>query len=246
VVRRLKRLAGDRLHIAAQITELSAARLGELVRRMQDCGADSLVAATPWLAVTGPRPFVERYFRTALELADRPVGLYLRPVPPALKLEPAMWREYCRHPRVAFIKDSSGSPEWAQVMLEVKRERPELRLLTGNEFDVVGALALGYDGGLLGTGILTGRMIRRLMAAHAAGRADEARALQEQANAFLKELFRPDISGWLGGLKYALVRLGLFDTEFAHLAYEVTPEDRRRIDAALDREQALLRTPACR
>ena len=56
----------------------------------------------------------------------------------------------------------------------------------------------------------------------------------------LHDLFRKDISAWMSGLKYALRKLGVFATEFSHLSFPLTDDDRRRIDAALEREKDFL------
>ena len=101
-------------------------------------------------------------------------------------------------------------------------------------------MAAGYDGCLLGTGILNGGMIRRALHELEAGNQAGAAAWQERSNAFLHELFRPDIGCWLAGLKYALKRLGIFSNEFAHLVFPLTSQDRQRIDAALAREKELI------
>jgi hypothetical protein len=58
------------------------------------------------------------------------------------------------------------------------------------------------------------------------------------------DLFGKDIGVWLGGLKYALVRMGIFSTEQLHLGYRLTVAERARIDAALAREAEFLRPAA--
>ena len=68
-----------------------------------------------------------------------------------------------RDSQVKFVKDSSGSVEYRRHFLQVKSRRPELALLTGAEFDVVSAMADGYDGCLLGTGILIAGLIGRVL-----------------------------------------------------------------------------------
>jgi dihydrodipicolinate synthase/N-acetylneuraminate lyase len=127
-----------------------------------------------------------------------------------------------------------------KALVAVKAKRPDLLLETGYEFGVVAAVAAGYDGCLLGTGILIGGMIRRALDALAAGDRAGAEAWQKRSNEFLWDLFRRDISIWLGGLKYALKRLGIFNDEFMHLSYPLTPEDKARMDAALERERKLI------
>ena len=41
----------------------------------------------------------------------------------------------------------------------------------------------------------------------------------------------------MAGLKYALRKRKVFSSEFSHLAFPITDEDRRRIEAALEREE---------
>ena len=102
-------------------------------------------------------------------------------------------------------------------------------------------MASGYDGCLLGSGILIGKLIREALNALAAGDRPAASAWQKRSNDFLWDLFAKDISIWMGGLKYALHSLGIFSTEFTHMDYSITMADRKRIDAALERERRFIR-----
>jgi len=45
LVRSIKRAAGEKLHLAAHVSDTSAARVAENIRRMTDAGADSVVIA---------------------------------------------------------------------------------------------------------------------------------------------------------------------------------------------------------
>jgi dihydrodipicolinate synthase/N-acetylneuraminate lyase len=165
-----------------------------------------------------------------------PVGIYVRPSSPDSPLDLDLWCEVIAHPNVHFVKDSSSSKEHRAAIVEMKAKRTELVALTGDEFDTVSAADAGYDGCLLGTGILNAGFIRRAFDALAAGDRAGADAWQERSNTFLYDLFRHDRSGWLGGLKYALKHLGIFSDEFLHLSFPQTDEDRDRIRAALERE----------
>jgi dihydrodipicolinate synthase/N-acetylneuraminate lyase len=208
---------------------------------MTDAGADSVVIAPPFLVADFcNRDFLLRYFLEPMESAAVPVGVYIRPPLGKMELPLALWDEVAAHPRVKFVKDSSASADYVRHFVEVKRQRPELTLLTGFEFDVVSAVAAGYDGCLMGTGVLNSGLIRRALDALAAGDSSGAQAWQERSNEFLHDLFRPDVSGWMAGLKHALRRIGVFSTEFSHLAFPITDQDRRRIDAALEREHEFI------
>lgn len=237
LVRTVKRLANGRLHIAAQVSDTSAARVCDNIARLQDAGADSVVIAPPWITRFCNKTFARRYFFESIESAQAPVGIYVLKQPPETSLDLDAWLEMAAHPKVKLVKDSSASPEYLQAFAGLKKKRPDLLLQTGYEFDTLTAAAAGYDGALLGSGILIAGMIRRALDALAAGDHAAADAWQKRSNEFLYDLFGRDISLWLGGLKYALVRLGLFTTEFMHLGYSLTAVERARIDAALERER---------
>lgn len=241
LVQKMRRLAGPDIHLTVQVSDTSAARVRENMRAAVDAGADSLVVAAPWLRNFVNRNFARRYFFEVLETpCSAPISIYMLPQPPETGIDLELWREIVEHPRVKFVKDSISSAESRRMLLAVKARRGELTLRTGCEFDVLGPLRDGYDGCLLGTAILNARMISQAAAALRQGDEAGARSWQERANRFMYDLFRPDIGAWMAGLKYALHRLGLFSTEFAHLMYPLNDEDRRRIDAALEREREVI------
>lgn len=238
LVRKVRRLAGPSLHLAVQVSDTSSARVRENIAEAVDAGADSVVIAAPWLVRFVNRDFARRYFFESLECTcPVPRGIYVIVQPPETGIDRDLWREIVEHPQVAYVKDSSGSVEYRQSFLELKARRPGLLLRTGCEFDVLSAMRDGYSGCLLGTAIFSGAMIARAIAALQQGDEDGAQSWQERSNRLLYDLFRPDISAWMSGLKYALRAAGIFSTEFSHLAYPLTDDDRRRIDAALQREQ---------
>ncbi len=240
LVLRMRRLARGRLHLAAQVSDTSAARVKDNMLRMADAGADSAVIAAPWIRNFCTKDFLRRYFFEPMETAPLPVGIYIIKQPADSALDMAMWLEIAAHPKVRFLKDSSASEEYLKALAALKARRPELMLETGYEFDAIGAAAAGYDGCLLGTGILIGGMIRRGLEALAGGDSAAADAWQKRSNEFLWDLFRKDIGIWLGGLKYALKHLGIFNDEFMHLSFPITAGDRKRIDGALEREREFI------
>jgi len=241
LVSRIKCIAGDSLHIAAHVTDTSAARVSENIARMIDVGADSVVIAPPFLVADFcNHDFLRRYFLESLNASPIPIGIYVRLPISKMALDLGFWDEIVQQPQVKYVKDSSGSLDYRRHFLKVKLQRPDLTLLTGAEFDVISAVSEGYDGCLLGTGILNGVLIRKALDALASGNPAEADSWQRRSNELLFDLFRRDISSWMAGLKYALCKLGLFATEFSHLCFPLTADDRRRIDAALEREKDYL------
>ena len=240
----MRRAAGQELVLAVQVTDTSASRVLHNMGLYLDAGADSLVIAPPWLvAPFCNRDFMRRYFLEPLEKFDGPMGLYVRQPLPTAELDLDFWVELAHHPKVSLVKDSSGDNDYRASLAAVRRRRDDLTLLTGNEFDVIGAAAAGYDGGLLGSGILNATFIRLALEAFERGDQPEADAWQARSNSFLRDLFREDIGCWMSGLKYALTRLGLFSTAFTHLSFPLDDADRARIDAALEREAEYLEVP---
>ncbi|NLY03089.1 MAG: dihydrodipicolinate synthase family protein [Rhodopirellula sp.] len=238
LVRKVRQLAGGTFHLAVQVSDTSPARVRENIAEAAESGADSVVIAAPWLVRFVNRDFARRFFLESLECAcPVPKGIYVIAQPAETGMDCDFWREIAGHPQVAYLKDSSGSAEYRRAFVQVKARRPELALRTGCEFDVLSAMRDGYGGCLLGTAIFNGAMIARAIAALETGDEDAARAWQDRSNRLLYDLFRPDISAWMSGLKYALRAAGLFSTEFSHLAYPLADDDRRRIDAALQRER---------
>lgn len=244
LTRLVKRLAGSRLQLAVQVSDTSAARVIENIGHAEAAGADAVVIAPPWLPRFCNRDFARRYFSEAITAATTPVGLYVLNQPPETGLDLSLWSEFAAHPKVRLLKDSSASESNEQAFAAIRRQRQDLLLLTGYEFNVIRAIDAGYDGGLLGTGILVAGFIHRALQALAKGDRSAADAWQKRANDFMYDLFGKDIGVWLGGLKYALVRMGIFSTEQLHLSYQLTVADRARIDAALAREAEFLRPAA--
>jgi 4-hydroxy-tetrahydrodipicolinate synthase len=238
LVRKIRQRAGDAFHLAVQVSDTSAVRVRENIAAAVDAGADSVVLAAPWLVRFVNREFARRYFLESLNYSSPiPVGIYVLPQPAETGIDCGFWSEVIAHPRVAYAKDSTGSSDYRRAFLEVKARRSELVLRTGCEFDVLSAIRDGYSGCLLGTAIFNGALIARAIAALQAGDEKAALAWQDRSNRLLYDLFRPDISTWMSGLKYALRKTGLFATEYSHLAYPLADDDRRRIDAALARER---------
>lgn len=234
----MRQLAGSRLKLAMQVSDTSAARVRDNMKRAAGAGADAVVIAPPWLDRFANRDFMRRYFLEPIESAEIPVGIYVMKAAAGSPLDLTLWTELAAHPKVQLVKDSSGSAEYAAALAGVRRTRSDILLLTGNEFDTVSAIKAGYDGVLLGTGILIAGLIRKAIQAVLDGDGQAAADWQTRSNELLWDLFGRDIHLWLGGLKYALKHLGIFQSEFMHLAYTLNADDRKRIDAALARERA--------
>ena len=231
-----------RMIVGVQVTDNSAPRIIENARIAADEGADVAIMAAPW-KVMGPLAAgkLRDLYLDAIEGSPLPMGIYDLGERDATFVPLEVLTEALRHPNVVALKDSSASEERREAVLEIRAERPELRVMSGDEFDLPTYLGAGYDGLVLGGAIFNGYIARQIMNAVTAGEMERAQELQERMNALMYDVYGGEtISTWLAGLKHLLVRMGVFETRVNLLGYELTDECAARIEEALDRERDAL------
>lgn len=240
-VREVCRRNDGRMTIGAQVTDNSAARIIENAKMAADEGADVAIMAAPFKLMGPIADRLGDLYLEAIEASPLPIGIYDlgerdRTVVPADVVAGLL-----THPKVIALKDSSGDPERRAAALRVRETRPDLRVMSGDEFDLSAYLGAGYDGVVLGGAIFNGFLARQIMDALFAGDLDEARALQQRMNELMYDVYGGrEITCWLAGLKHLLVRMGLFSTTVNLLGYELTEECAARIENALEREHEIL------
>jgi len=236
------RAAGKRLFISAQVTDNSSQRMIANVQAFAALGIDMPVIAPPFFCVNATQAFLEKTYHDVIEASPLPVGLYNRGKHSAVYLEPATFVRIARHPKVTIVKDSSGSDEFAQCLLALRRElAPRLSLFCGDEFACDRYIAMGYDGLLLGGACFNGRIAGDIFALAREGKPAEAAELQRRMNAMNYTAFGGEkIPCWLAGQKHLMVKLGVLANGATLLNYETTPECRQAIDELVEREKQYL------
>ncbi|MFW6155717.1 MAG: dihydrodipicolinate synthase family protein, partial [Armatimonadota bacterium] len=146
-----------RMTIGAQVTDNSASRIIENARIAAEQGADVAIMAAPW-KLMGPlaKDRLRDLYLDAIEGSPLPMGIYDLGERDTTFVPLEVLSEALRHPKVVALKDSSGSEERCEAVLEIRAERPELRVMSGNEFDLPTYLGTGYDGLVLGGAIFNG------------------------------------------------------------------------------------------
>jgi dihydrodipicolinate synthase/N-acetylneuraminate lyase len=224
--------AGGRLHIALQVTDNSAIRTLDNIDRAAAWGAGLAVVEAPYFFFNDSPARLVAYYREIARRSVLPIGFYDRER--AYSIPHANLPELLAEPNVVMIKDSSSSPERRRLYLLARQRRPDLLLLSGDEFDCVSYLRAGYDGLLLGGGIFNGALARRIIAAVRADDDAQALALQQRMNDLMLRVYGgPKIECWLAGLKELLVQLGIFSTHANLLDYPLTEHCRAQIRAAV-------------
>jgi len=241
LVKTVVRCTAGRMPVAVQVTDNSTARILDNMRQAQAAGADIAVIAPPFFLVNDtPRTLGDLYL-DAIRQSPLPVGIYDRGKFGAVVVPDAVLKQIYREKNVVMIKDSSESEAHMRIAVAAKRRRPELKLLTGWEFECVKYLAAGYDGVLLGGGVFNGFLAGKLVAAMAAHNTVLAEKLQARMNRMMFAVYGgKSIACWLAGEKKLLVELGIFTTWKNYLGYTLTPQCEKAIQATLKRDAEYL------
>jgi len=241
-MREVCRRNDGRMTIGAQVTDNSAPRIIENAQIAADEGADVAIMAAPF-KLMGPLATsnLQALYLDAIEGSPLPMGIYDLGERDKTLVPPEVIAEALRHPNVVALKDSSASAERQAGAIAVRAERPELRIMSGDEFDLPKYLGSGYDGLVLGGAIFNGAIAREIMDAIQAGEMDRAGELQARMNELMWDVYGgKTISTWLAGLKHLLVRMGVFSTHVNLLGYDLTEECAAAIENALVRDHDIL------
>lgn len=238
VIEEAKGRSGDRLLVAAQVTDNSPARVLDNISRAASAGADIAVVAHPYFMLNPTTENVTNFYLECVRGSPLPVGLYDRGAHSPYGVPLESLKRICLEPNLIMVKDSSADMARAKIALEAKAARPELRLLTGYEFGCVDYIKAGYDGLLFGGAVFNGHMAGLILSA--ARKADyvHAQTLQDRMNELMWRVFGgKDCSCWLTGQKQLLVEMGLFRTSLNHYRYPLTDSCARGIKMAVKEYQ---------
>lgn len=223
--------ANGRLKIAAQVSDNSVPRILDNISRAADAGADYAIIATPSNMMNPSPNRIAGLFIKAAEASPLPVGIYdhgsLRPV----AIPEERLKEVYLQPKVALVKDSSGSPSRRAIALAARESKPSLQLFNGDEFRCLEYLQAGYDGLMFGGAAAVAPELKRIVALFGEGRIEEAGAIEAEMRRVLFGIYGGEsIECWLTGLKYYMVRRGLFASTASFLEFPLTETCRRFID----------------
>lgn len=227
-----------RMMIAVQVTDNSFSKVLDNIAQAKSDGADIAVVAEPWF--TGPNTskvfFLEHYLKIA-EGSALPIGIYSR----GQAVPFSIYSKVAVHPNVRMFKDSSINERLKKKLLAVAGKRKSLTLTTGYEFGIGPYLKAGYDGAVAGGGILIGALTVRMIEAARQGEFKQLPQLQRHIDRILYPAYGgKKIKSWLTGLKYSLVKMGIFRTTAGYLKYPLSDSAKKRIENMIEREKQVL------
>jgi dihydrodipicolinate synthase/N-acetylneuraminate lyase len=244
LVREAVAVSEGKLVIAVQVSDNSTTRILDNIAHAQEDGADVVVIAPPHFVMNPYPNTLKELYLNSIRQSPLPVCFYdlgrHRNLSPSLDLLEEIYAE----PNVFAIKDSSSDTERMQLALQSRTKRPNLRLLTGDEFRCAEYLEAGYDGLMLGGAAFHGYLAGQIVKAVADGESEKAHALQKRLNRIMYAVYGGEnIECWLSGEKKILKDLGIFDTINNYPNYPLTERCIADIEAVLSNDADVLLPP---
>jgi 4-hydroxy-tetrahydrodipicolinate synthase len=146
------------------------------------------------------------FFTTLADRSKVPVLLYNIPYRTGVAIEFSTFQTLAKHPRIVGVKDCGGD---AMLTMRLIAETG-LQVLTGEDAQLLSALALGATGGIVASANVKPASFVRVHALMQAGKVDQARALFYRLLPLIRLLFSEPNPG---PLKSALSHLGMARNE---------------------------------
>lgn len=151
----------------------------EAARQAEADGADALVVASPYYNTVGA-PEQRRHVEAILSAVRLPVLIYNIPQSTHNPFHPEAIAALAREPRVLGVKDSSADLWAFQRHLALKRERPDFKVLQGDEHVLAPSLLMGANGLIPGLANVAPHYFVAMVAAARRGDVQTCRDIQEQ------------------------------------------------------------------
>lgn len=225
--------AAGRIAVAVQITDNSAERMIDNLKRLADTGINVAVIAPPFFCLNPTQDYICKMYAQVIEASPVDIGLYLRRDPACPNAETLS--KLAQNEKVIFCKDSvpdeTINKSVIAAAMTIKQKRP-FYVYCGDEFKCDRAALMGYDGLTLGGGCFNSLLATAIFDIAKAGKTAEAKALQEELNRRMFEVFGgPQITCWLAGQKQLMVDLGVFTSNTCIINYQLNDECAKQVRA---------------
>lgn len=115
----------------------------------KELGADVLSIITPSFAKASQEELYQHY-RTVAEAVDLPILLYNIPARTGNALEPETVARLAQIPNIVGAKDSSGNWENLKAYIDIRKQRSDFAVLSGNDSLILDSLKYGGQGAIAG------------------------------------------------------------------------------------------------
>ncbi len=223
----VREAAGGKAAVIAGTGTASTDETIDLSREAIRLGADGVMVITPYSC----RPTQEgllAHYRAIADAVDRPIVLYNVPSRTGVSVAPETVARLAEHPRIAAIKEASGSVETTSLI----RSLCDIAVLAGDDSLFLPLLSIGARGVVSVAGHLIAPDLVALHQHFRAGQAADAEEIHRRVHPLLRALF---LETNPGPVKYALHRLGRIAPELRLPLVPVRPETAAAVDQALER-----------
>lgn len=231
------REAAGRVPVYCGALESGTARTIEAIKELEQMGAQCAVALSPFYHIhfsPDIQSQVYRHFEAVCRHTDVPLLVYSMTFGTHVDIAVDTMERIARLDHVVALKDTR--PDWATHLVNLIRlERHGLRIFSGGEDFFAASLLYGSHGNISALTNLFPRLFIDIYEAVRSG--DWAKARSEHVRLLdIRAAFHGP--AWLAGMKYAAVRRGLFHTDAVCApSAPLTDEDRRRLDAVLEKHR---------
>lgn len=231
LIKAAKAAAGDRLKLAAQVSDNSVPRVLDNIERVAEAGADIAVMASPATFMNATPDRVAALFTDVANASALPMSIYDLGAHRPVMIPVERLRDVYTLPNVVMVKDSSGDSARRAEALTARESNPALQLFNGDEFRCVEYLEAGYDGCMFGGAVAVMPLLGQIVDLVAKGDSAAAGVADAEMRRVLFGIYGGEsIACWLTGLKHCLVKQGLFESEASYLEYPLTAECRAFIE----------------
>lgn len=202
------------IDVVAGLPAAHTAQAVELARDAAERGASALLVF-PLLAYLGeplPPELPYRYHATLADAVTLPQILFQMPKDlGGVFYDDGVLDRMLSVAPVAGIKDASFDGRvFVRTLQRVKRIRPSVAVLTGNDTFLRESFVLGADGALIGFGAIAGEQVRALREAISAGDLTRAAVIADSFQPLAEAIYAHPLRDARSRLKTALNQLGVF------------------------------------
>jgi len=227
VIRTVVEAARGRAAVVAGTGTALTSETIEVSREAIRAGADAVMVITPY-SVKPTQEGLLAHYRAVADAVNRPVVLYNVPSRTGVSIAPETVAKLAEHPRIAAIKEASGSLDQASAI----RARSDIVILAGDDSLYLPLLSVGARGVVSVAGHVAPVEMVAIRAHALAGRASDAEAIHRRLMPVFRALF---LETSPAPVKHAMARLGFTTGELRLPLVPVRPETAAAVDQALER-----------
>jgi 4-hydroxy-2-oxoglutarate aldolase len=220
--------AADKILVAGTGMESTMETIARC-RRAASIGYHAVLVKTPHYFKSGmTTQALENHYRAVADASPVPVLLYNIPQNTGISMSADLVARLATHPNIAGIKESSGN---VPLLAEIVQSTPaDFQALAGSASAVLGALAVGAAGAILGVACFLPELCSDIYAAWRAGDSASARDIQLSVLPASRKIVAE-----MGpaGVKYAMDRAGYFGGPPRPPLLPLTGAQKQDVEAAL-------------